>query len=366
MSTLKFTDNTPTYLENPDSGKHIGITFLLRYIPKAKGSHAASWAYMWAAQLRNKGNTVKIIDKDDDWDQFDKIYILQESFEEDFSPNVFGGLSDLHVSFLKNLIEIRPEKFVALDIPMINYAKFLDYRLSRPNAPESGKQYDWSNLEQICRNIPVLTQKALKEKHLIMGDSHSLSMYVQNSMVDRKDGKTLHGALDIGLLNVIKQYGDPVDLVTIYYGNIDIRHHFCRLNGGDYEKNVSDIMAEFEKQLNSIIDAGYKIELVEALPIEKESRKIPNSIGRYKGQPFHGDWKTRSDCSKLFNEHLQEIASRHPESIRVYTHPAEYTNEYGELSFSVMEPKQNVHLSREFYRWNFDTNQPRTNFASNV
>jgi len=43
---------------------------------------------------------------------------------------------------------------------------------------------------------------------------------------------------------------------------------------------------------------------------------------------------------------------------QVYKHPEVYFNDKGELTFDVMEKPKSVHISREFYRWDMEANQP--------
>ena len=93
------------------------------------------------------------------------------------------------------------------------------------------------------------------------------------------------------------------------------------------------------------------------LPIENESRIIPNSIGRYKGLQFTGSHDQRTAAYKYFNERLLNVAQKL--GAEIYHHPAHYVNSLGELCFSVMEPKQNVHLSRQQYRWDLDNDEKR-------
>lgn len=97
--------------------------------------------------------------------------------------------------------------------------------------------------------------------------------------------------------------------------------------------------------------------MVSALPIENESRIIPNSIGRYKGLPFTGSWQERTDASKYFNIKLKELSAELGTDL--WIHPSEYLNDLGELDYKVMEPKQNVHLSRQWYRWDLDNDVER-------
>ena len=328
----------------------IGIDLIMENVPVKPGSHKASWLYMWASQLRHAGNEVEVLHKKE-WDDYDKIYIHQGSLIEDFSPNVFGGVSDKTVAKLKRLLDHDPSKFISLDIPMNDYGKFIKSRLHNKSTHPSAQDVDWDKVSEICANIPVIRQRDLSTDWLIIGDSHSFSMYKPGAMVNRTDGKTLNGVLSAGIKESIKEYGEKIKKLTLYFGNIDIRHHICRLNNGDYKKNIDHLIERYKEQLLELKET-YEIELVSALPIENESRIIPNSIGRYKGLPFTGSWQERTDASKYFNVKLKELSVELGTDL--WIHPSEYLNDLGELDYKVMEPKQNVHLSRQWYLWDLD------------
>jgi len=114
------------------------------------------------------------------------------------------------------------------------------------------------------------------------------------------------------------------------------------------------MLLEYEKQIKQIKELGLKnVQLIEALPIENESRKLPKT-GYYKGTPFAGTWEERTSIVDLFNNILNLICERN--GWNLYKHPDVYKNEYGELKFEVMEKPKSVHLSREYYRWDFEKN----------
>ncbi len=349
-------DGPTNYVSKIESGINIGIDLILENVPVNPGSHKASWLYMWASQLRRENNNVKVLHKEN-WNSYDKIYIHQGSLLADFAPNVFGGVSDKTVASLKRLTEVDPAKLVSLDVPMLDYGKFIKSRLHNKSTHESAKDVDWDLVSEICKNIPVLEQKTLKTDWLIIGDSHSFSVYEPGAMLCRTDGKTLNGALTARLTPIIQSYGDQIKKLSLYFGNIDIRHHLCRINSGNYKENVDDILNRYEAEL-TLLKEKYSVEVISALPIENESRIIPNSIGRYKGLAFTGSWSERNECRKYFNSSLKKIAEKL--DLDYYDHPSYYENEQYELSFTVMEPKQNVHLSRQHYRWDLDKDEKRS------
>lgn len=330
----------------------IAIDLVMENVPANKGSHKASWLYMWASQLRNEGHEVKVL-HNESWEGYDKIYLWQNSLVEDFTINCFGGVSDKTVSKLRRLIDCDVSKLVALDVKMADYGKFVKSRLHNKSMDPSGHLVDWDKVTEVCKGIPVVTQRDLNVTHQIIGDSHSFSVYTKGASLSRNDGKTLNGALNQGLESFIYP---GMKKLTFYFGNIDIRHHVCRLNDGNYKQNIDELMDRYAHQLLHLTE-NYEIELIDLLPIESESRIIPNSIGRYKGLQFTGSHAQRSDAYKYFNERLLNVAQKL--GAEIYHHPVHYMNSLGELSFSVMEPKQNVHLSRQEYRWDLDNDEKR-------
>jgi len=94
------------------------------------------------------------------------------------------------------------------------------------------------------------------------------------------------------------------------------------------------------------------------LPIENESRPLPKT-GYYKGTPFAGTWSERNALVNQINLGIDDMAKRN--NWKVYKHPEVYFNAKEELTFDVMEKPKSVHISREYYRWNMETNQPNKN-----
>ena len=95
------------------------------------------------------------------------------------------------------------------------------------------------------------------------------------------------------------------------------------------------------------------IEIVHAIPIENESRKLPKT-GYYKDTPFYGSWHERTEVVKRFNRAIDAVCLEN--GWKALSWPDNMLNEKGELSFDAMEKPQSVHVSREFYRWDMENN----------
>lgn len=330
----------------------IAIDLVVTKPASSPRSHKTAWLHLWANQLKHHlKEEVEVLTIAQDWDNFDKVFLNHGMELKGESINLFGGAGDEPAEKLRRLIGINPNKFISIDVPMVDYGEFGKRRMLGSGCSELWKSTNWDSISDVCKKIPMMTQADLKTEHLLLGDSHSFSMYKPGMMVSRNDGKTLHGAMKIGLKNMILPFGPQVKHLTLYFGNIDIRHHLCRLETS-YEKNVMELLNLYREELKKIKDDYDSIELISVLPIENISRRIPKSTGYYKGQPFWGSWKDRTSASELFNDILYDIAS--DLNLKIYSHPKEILNDDGELSFYSMESPKNVHLGRPFFRWDLE------------
>lgn len=332
-------------------------------ISSGKRSHKAAWAYLRAYQLKHEGVDVKVIHKGESWDDYDRIY-LYHGMEFQGALNLFGGANDKTASLFSRLIDYKGE-LVSLDIPMPDYGELCKGRLK--SCEEGWKNTDWDAVSARCKNIPAMRNPNISD-HLVMGDSHSFSVYVPGAMVARMDCKTFHGMLQMNVKDLVELNlatweipNQVINKLTLYFGNIDVRHHLCRF-AIDLPHLVEDMVVEYERQIKKTKIPN--IEIAELLPIENESRKLPKT-GYYKGQPFHGTWAERNKMREFFNSLLEAMCARNRWFF--YRHPKEILNEKGELSFDAMESPRSVHLSPEFYRTNLyekKETQPEDSFFS--
>ena len=115
------------------------------------------------------------------------------------------------------------------------------------------------------------------------------------------------------------------------------------------------------------------VEIVELLPVEHESRRLPKT-GFYKGQPFWGSAEDRMIVRDRFNEELERQQIKYG-GFQIIEWPSEYQHhteitlpssevsgvfkEYedditfkpGMLRFDVMEKPHSVHVAPSFYLW---------------
>tara|TARA_R110000824_G_scaffold247750_2_gene436816 strand:+ start:904 stop:1974 length:1071 start_codon:yes stop_codon:yes gene_type:complete len=334
-----------------DKNIKIGIDGLSGAISKRISNHNGAWAHKVMNQCINAGYTdVTILDKSEKLNSYDVI-ILYMGISYEGTLNLFGGLGD---DFCKKLIQLEsfPGKLLSLQHEMPDLVDMVSKRLKNSSTSPLAQIID---LEELQKAVDKTEKFDIveKTKKLCFGDSHSFSMYQPGYMTSRNDGLTLYSVLRDGLKDkILEKSGinsEDLTHLTFYAGNIDIRHHLCRRE--DYSKAVEVMVLYLADQINCLNIKN--IELVHALPIEDESRKLPKT-GYYKDTPFYGTWEQRSEVVKIFNKTIDSVCDLYGWTAKSW--PANILNEKQQLSFDAMEKPKSVHLSREFYRWDMENN----------
>lgn len=313
------------------------------FIPIAKrpGSHRGAQGVIYGDMIKEKYGHCDInyggeIENHND---YDTLWVYHGS---DWSGgiNMFGGVYGF--PYVKNTVNFSKFKGDVFSIG-IDFPPYHEMVKSKLDSAKKEVQPEWhdvdlDNLERMF-NEAIRVDYPNQTKKLVVGDSHSICMYRPGWTVNSVPFKTLNGALNDGLKSYINV--ETEGSVEFYFGNIDIRHHVCRLEGG-WEKNVKDLAERYVTEVKNLSVPG---RIYELLPIENESRKLPQS-GYYKGQPFYGTWEERNNARKLFNEII------HNSGLGIKW-TGYLLNKKGELDFDYMEKPKSIHLSREFYPyWN--------------
>ena len=313
------------------------------FIPIAKrpASHRGAQGVMYGNMIKEKyghcdinyGGEIK------DHNDYDSLWVYHGN---DWSGgiNMFGGVYGF--PYVKNTVNFSQFKGKVYSIG-IDFPPYHQMVKSKLDSAKKEVQPEWHDVD--LENLERMFEEAERidypnqTKKLVVGDSHSICMYRPGWTVNSVPFKTLNGALNEGLKSFINI--ETEGSVEFYFGNIDIRHHVCRLEGG-WEKNVKDLAERYVEEVKNLSVPGHIYEL---LPIENESRKIPKS-GFYNGKPFSGTWEERNSARKLFNEII------HDSGLGIQW--TKYLlNKKGELDFDYMEKPQSIHLSREYYPyWN--------------
>lgn len=312
-------------------------------ISKSQYSHRGSWPRIWG-KLTNS----TIIGANDDWKDYDMI-LLYHGMEWSGALNMFGGAKD--PSPFQKFLDAK-NGFMSLDIPCPDFGALGKARCS--SGSKEWNDFDWNALTEKCRNMPVVRMYKLGLQSLIVGDSHANSVWMPDTMVDRNDAKTLHGALQYRLVNYVSPYiahlhdgKSNLKHITFYFGNIDIRHHILRRRMPTRTLHV--LLREYEKQIQEVV-AEFKIPSIEVvcpLPIENVSRRIPKT-GWYKNTPYYGSQEERQHLVDHMTQQIERFTHKH--GWKCYKHPKTFLNDQKELSFDVMEKPQSVHIAPKFYR----------------
>jgi len=309
--------------------KKIGMLGVLTNLGTRLYSHNAGWTYVTRSILSERSvYDVDIVSNTDDFNKYDAL-IINEGVN--FKPgvfNFFGGVQDRQINALK--------KFSAYKGNVFYLNNFADYTIP------CKKRKDLSKYCDLTFPIGKVIDISKYGDSIIVGDSHSISAWEPGRTINRLDGKTLNGALKIGLKNLIPS-NDQKD-VQFYFGNIDVRFHFKRFGG---IKAIDKLLDEYGSQLVDLKKQGYSIKLTHLIPIESELRKIPGT-GKYKGQDFFGTREERTQYVNYFNTCLNNFSLAYGFDIARWD-----KLNYNELSFDDMESKQSVHLRPSSYM-NFD------------
>lgn len=254
-----------------------------------------------------------ILTERDNWNEYEKLIIYHGTNFRKGIYNVIGGINDNVLSRSKKLKDYNG---IIETLDGFQLRDFLKKRnISIP--------YD-DEIKEI--ELP-------KRDNLVIGDSHSISIWPDPSYtIMRMDGKTLYGFLNMNI--ELSSYNKKI----IYFGNIDIRFHIFRQQNPMF---ALDIL--IEKYLNYC--EKYNCEVVNLLPIESESRKIPTT-GLHKGKKFFGTISERSEAVKYFNNKLNSSG------LKTHTWPDLWYSNIIFYETHVMEPKQSVHIRPKYYKKN--------------
>lgn len=352
---------------NIELSSKIGITSLLSNITTREGSHKGGWARLLKCQLLNAGyKDVKILDNKDALSDFNVI-IFDLGAEYSGALNLFGGLDE---KVFKRLSQIRifTGKLFSWKHHLPDVSILESRRLNQSTC-ESFKQTPAEFLGDVSRVLSntMVFQHTYKTNNLLIGDSHTPSVWTPEFMIERQDGRTLYGALKDKTINrLVKSFDHEINTVQIHMSSIDIRHHLCRQPRPD--ESLVNMLNELGRDITDLRNQNKikNVVFTQTMGIEDESRELPKT-GFYKGTPFYGSWHDRNELRLLFNAKIKEVVFMHnrPDLFEwtVVEFPFYFFDKEGKLGFHVMEKPGSVHLSPEFYRWDLDKNELRWSSA---
>lgn len=289
-------------------------------IAQKKNSHSFGWARTWSENLG--------VEIDFSNQPHSKVYLLHGA-NFGGSLNLFGGFDEELEASINNLLQAN--EIISLDIDMPDYGGMLKKRKD---------VVDKAWCDRITAKLSTaktLVSSDLNFDWLAVGDSHTAAYSRNNSAVVKQDGTTLFNQVKTNF-EYLRHHIDkkPWKGVTISLGNIDVRHHFLRVNS-DW-KAMYDALFELGNSL------GIEVEYSLPWPIEFEERKLPKT-GYYKDQPF---WGSRTERSELVNDIYEYMLYNSVNIVKApdewyRMNPEQYANEK-------MEKPKSVHLSPEVYR----------------
>ena len=255
------------------------------------------------------------------WGNYDLLYICEGVNFVAGSFNVPGGPQPLHTEKMKAIAEFKGE--LRYSNSLFDFNKFNQRLKVEGTFPETNT-ISWYN---------TFFAHGLQSRKAVIGDSHALSVWKPGHSLDFTAGRTLHGFLK---RESVEQIDNRFDEVTLYFGNIDLRFHLMRQeNPQQATADLFNKYVAFARELN-------KATLVELLPVEHESRKIPGT-GLYKKQPFFGTRSERMQLREIANEIINNSG------LEVIQWPTEWIDEDGTKMLDILEMKQSVHLRPKHY-----------------
>lgn len=301
------------------------ITGTFNKIPKKKNSHGYGWARTWSENLD--------VEINHDANHTELLY-LDHGVNFGGSLNLFAGFNDELENRINNFLDANV--IYSLDIDMPDYGEMLKKR-------KDVKDKEWCD-KVSAKCLEAITLKStdlITMKHLTIGDSHTAAIAPKDSMVIKTDGLTLNGQINTNFEYVRKhlEQCENLERVTLSFGNIDIRHHVCRL-----KVNIENMLRKYHNFGKELEHHGLIVEYSTPWPIEHEERKLPKT-GYYKDQPF---WGTREERINALNQWISTMDKLGMQRVK---YPEEWLLLNGErYAKEKMESVSSVHLSPEMYR----------------
>ena len=280
-------------------------------------SHRSAQGVIYADQIRQTG----IYDRVDvnwggeavtDHNDYDVVYVY---FGSDWTGglNLFGGIKAFPYAWnIRNFSKFKGKVYsLAIDFPNIDEMIAERIRIGQSKNAEIQPEWlevDIENLARMRRESTTVRFPHITDK-IVIGDSHAICMHRPGWTVNSVPFKTLNGALNTGLQTFIEEVRPIFNVTSLecYFGNIDVRHHLCRIEG-DPIQNARKLAMRYVDAVVALPIS--KKAIYELLPIENESRKLPQT-GYYKGKPFWGKWNEREAVRREFNDACEDLCKSH-------------------------------------------------------
>jgi hypothetical protein len=310
----------------------IGLVSIMGNVGATLNNQGGAYGIIQTKMLRDNhpNDTVEVNPDPKDWGSFDVLYVCEGVNFVEGSFNVPGGPQPIHYEKMKAISDFKGD--LRFSDKSFDFNKF-NKRLKIENVeyPEV-HEISWYN---------TLLSHGFKASKAVIGDSHALSVWRPQYTLDFTAGRTLHGFLRRETIldnepNEFIKYYNEFDDVTLYFGNIDLRFHLNRQS--DPKSATIDLFTRYVNYAKKF----KKATLVELLPVEHESRKIPGT-GLYKKQPFFGTRLERMELREIANDILNNSG------LDVIKWPKEWIDEDGTKMLDILESKSSVHLRPKYY-----------------
>ena len=301
----------------------VGLVSIMGNVGSTLNSQGGGYGLIQTKMLfdEHPHDTVDVNPPPSTWGNYDLLYICEGVNFVAGSFNVPGGPQPLHTEKMKAIAEFKGE--LRYSNSLFDFNKFNQRLKVEGTFPEVNRVPYYN----------TFLAHGLESRKAVIGDSHALSVWKPGYSLDFTAGRTLHGFLR---RESAEEINSRFDEVTLYFGNIDLRFHLMRQeNPQQATADLFNRYVEFAKQLK-------KATLVELLPVEHESRKIPGT-GLYKKQPFFGTRSERMQLREIANEIINNSG------LEVIQWPTEWIDEDGTKMLDILEMKQSVHLRPKYY-----------------
>jgi len=301
----------------------VGLVSMMGNVGATLNSQGGGYGLIQTKMLwdNHPHDTVDVNPPPSTWGNYDLLYICEGVNFVAGSFNVPGGPQPLHKEKMKAIADFKGELRYSNSI--FDFNKFNQRLKIEATFPETNRIAFYN----------TFLAHGLESRKGVIGDSHALSVWKPQHTLDFTAGRTLHGFLR---RESAEEINSRFEEVTLYFGNIDLRFHLMRQeNPQQATADLFNRYVDFAKQLK-------KATLVELLPVEHESRKIPGT-GLYKKQPFFGTRSERMQLREIANEIINNSG------LEVIQWPTEWIDEDGTKMLDILEMKQSVHLRPKHY-----------------
>ena len=298
------------------------VVGMLNNVGSSTSHHGGGYYHVMMSILKSE-HIIGDLDVNPDpstWNEYERLYILEGVNYQENVFNFIGGPQPEHRAKLEAMANYKGLAIavnVPIDLNMFNKRFGIDHQFTAINTIEFARLHGNTT------------------RKLVRGDSHSLSVWKPGFGLDRTDGKTLHGFLK-DADSLVEEWNQKYDEVILYFGNIDLRFHLMR-----QEKPFSSTVDLFNRYVEFAIKLN-SATLVNLLPVEHESRKLPGT-GLYLKQKYFGSRSERMELWETANKIMNESG------LNTLKWPSEWVDEDGMKMFEYMEPKQSVHLKPKYY-----------------